>query len=305
MKHKSKMYMEEHAAGRDSGQKAPRPHSDQDSSVSSQGLKRRIVLTGAAGNIGSLLGAYFGNSPDYDPVLTDLENHGEASIYPADLSHYDPEWIEQFSGADTVIHLACDSRPCAPWESVAENNTEVTFNVFRAAALQKVRRVILASTLKTMDGYRFSQGPIAADAIPRPTTFYAASKLFEERLGRYYSEEFGLSVICLRLGYVHPGQLHSGRNHNTWRHSKWLSAEDMYQAVEKAIQVEDVTFAVLPLVSDNATMRWDLSETCRVLGYEPTKFTKPPSPPIRYRIRAMLGKIYKRFLDPAWQYYRD
>jgi nucleoside-diphosphate-sugar epimerase len=297
--------MDERAVGRDSGQKAPRPHSDQDSSVSSQGLKRRIVVTGAAGEIGTLLGTYFSSSPHYDPVLTDLVNHDEASIYPANLSHYDPEWVERFAGADTIIHLANDSRPCAPWESVAENNIEVTFNVFRAAVQQKVRRIIFASSLKTMDGYRFSRGPIAADAPPRPTTFYAAEKLFAERLGRYYSEEFGLSVICLRLGYVHPEQFHSGRNQNAWRHSKWLSVEDLYQAVEKAIQVEDVAFAVLPLVSDNATMRWDLFETCRVLGYEPTKYTEPPSPPLRYRIRAMLGMIYKRFVDPAWQYYWD
>lgn len=305
MQYHPKSYSEEGLAGRDDEQEVRPSHSDQEGLVSSLDLKRRIVLTGAAGSVGAILRTHFSSSPHYDPVLTDREDHGEAGVYPADLSRCEPGWVEQFAGADTVIHLAADSQPCAPWQSVAENNIEVTFNVFQAAVQQKVRRVIFASSLKAMDGYRFSHGPITANAPPRPTSFYATSKLFGERLGRFYSEEFGLSVICLRIGYVKAGQLPGDRNGNTWQHSKWLSTEDLCQAVEKAIAVEDVSFAVLPLVSDNAAMRWDLSETCRVLGYEPTKFSELPSPTMLYRIRSMLGMLHKRFLDPAWRYYWD
>ena len=49
----------------------------------------------------------------------------------------------------------------------------------------------------------------------------------------------------------------------------WLSNQDYCQVVEKAILAENVSFAVLNAMSDNSGMKWDLSETRRVLGYQP------------------------------------
>lgn len=268
-------------------------------------MERRIAITGAAGRIGSQLRNHLGGALGYELVLIDRESGGDAEIFPADLAQYTPEWSELFSGVDSVLHLAGDARPRAPWSSVADNNVEATFNVFRAAAEQGVRRVIYASTLMSMEGYRFGRGPIAFDALPRPVSFYAASKLMGEAIARQFAQERGISVICLRFGAVQSRDAPPGRDWTDWTHSKWLSAEDLCQAVEKAILAENVSFAILPLASDNPGMRWDLSETRRVLGYSPTKSTPLPGPPLHIKIRSLLGLVHKRFFDPTWRYYWD
>ena len=54
-----------------------------------------------------------------------------------------------------------------------------------------------------------------------------------------------------------------------WGKKMWLSNQDYCQVVEKAILVGNVSFAVLNAMSDNSGMKWDLSETRRVLGYQP------------------------------------
>lgn len=268
-------------------------------------VKRRVVITGAAGRIGVRLRAHFGQSPNYELVLIDKDNRGDVEIHTASLSRYMPEWTDLLAGADAVIHLAGDPRPSASWLSVADNNIETTLNLFSAAAAHRVRRVVYASSLQTMEGYRYTHGSIAADAPPRPTSFYAASKLMGEAVGRQFARERGLSVICLRIGSMEEGHLPPARNWTTWGCSKWLSAADLCQAVEKAILTEDIGFAILPLTSDNAAMRWDLSETCRVLGYKPTMFAAAPSPRLLIRVRSMLQFVHRRFINPAWRHCRD
>ena len=39
----------------------------------------------------------------------------------------------------------------------------------------------------------------------RPDSHYGASKAYGEALGRYYVDEFGLRVICLRIGTFSTG----------------------------------------------------------------------------------------------------
>ena len=48
-----------------------------------------------------------------------------------------------------------------------------------------------------------------------------------------------------------------------------LSNQDYCQVVEKAILAKNVSFAVLNAMSNNSGMKWDLSETQRVLDYQP------------------------------------
>lgn len=271
--------------------------------MSFQDSRRRIVVTGAAGRIGRRLQARLGDATSYDIVSVDRDDRGEPGIHSADLSRYDTEWTDLFAGADTVIHLAGDPRPTAPWQSVAENNIEATLHVFRAASEHNVRRVIYASTLMTMEGHRFGSGPISADTQPRPTSFYAASKLMGESIGRQFSQVEGMSVICLRIGAVQVDRTSPSPDVNAWRRTKWLSGDDLCQAFEKAILADVQGFAILPLVSDNDGMRWDLTETRRVIGYKPTRPGSLRPIYMHVRIRGLLGHVYKRLFDPAWRDY--
>ena len=260
---------------------------------------RRIVITGAAGRVGGRLRTHFEGLPGYDVILIDSDCQGASGIHSVDLSGYDRNWTDLFAGADAIIHLAGDPRPSAPWASVARNNIEATFNIFRAAAAHGVRRVVYASSLMTMEGHRFGSGSIVVDTPARPVSFYGVSKLVGEEIGSQFARKGSMSVICLRIGVVQIGDARVGRDLNGWRRSKWLCGEDLCQAFENAIQAADTNYAILPVVSDNADMRWDISETCRALGYTPTRCEASQRPYLHVRIRGLIGWIHKRWLDPA------
>ena len=268
--------------------------------------RRRVVITGASGRLGRLLQAHLGRANRYDLVLLDRAAGTEPGVHGADLSRYSTDWGALFEGADAVVHLAGDpGRAATPWPQLIADNVEATHNVYHAAALNAVPRVVYASTLQTMEGHRFGDGPIAADAPARPVVPYAATKLIGESVAKYFSEAHGVSTLCLRIGSVPSSPAETGEDWTAWRHSKWLSAGDLCDAFEKAIVAADVRFAALTLVSDNPGMRWDLSETRRVLGYDPSSGTPSPSPGKLAGIRSTLGMLHKRFFDPAWRQYWD
>jgi len=232
-------------------------------------MKRKVLITGAAGNIGAKLAAHFKGTGQYDLVLVDRVA-GEG-IDAADLSKYDTSWARLFEGIDTVVHMAGESRGTASWAMVIPANIRATQNVLRAARAAKVRRVIFASTNQVMLGYRFKTGPVTTDLPPAPLSPYGVSKLFGEEIGRAFAEETGISFIALRIGYFQRGENRPGPHMKIgeWGQSMWLSNRDMLHAVERAIEAETVPFAIVNLESNNPGMRWDLEHTRKTIGYEP------------------------------------
>lgn len=232
-------------------------------------MSRKVLITGAAGNIGAKLAAHFSGTGQYDLVL--LDRVAGAGITAADLAVYDEGWAALFAGVDTVVHMAGEPRGTANWDAVMRLNVRATQNVLRAARAAKVRRVVFASTNQVMLGYRFKSGPVTTDLPPAPLSPYGISKLFGEEIGRAFAEETGISFIALRIGYFQRGDNRPGPHMKIgeWGQSMWLSNRDMMHAVERAIEAENVPFAIVNLESDNPGMRWDLEHTKRTIGYEP------------------------------------
>ena len=84
----------------------------------------------------------------------------------------------------------------------------------------------------------------------------------EKALGRYYSDAYGMSVICLRIGsYLAKPEV--PRNLATW-----LSPRDMAQAASLAIET-DIKFGIYYTISNNKRRYWDISSAQRELGYAP------------------------------------
>lgn len=234
-------------------------------------MTRKVMITGAAGNIGGKLAAHFGATGQYDLVL--LDRRDGPGIVAADLSAYDETWARLFDGVDTVVHLAGDPHGKSGWDSVMRLNVRATQNVLRAARAAKIRRVIFASTNQVMLGYRFRTevNPVTTDLPSAPLSPYGISKLFGEEIGRAFAAETGIDFIALRIGYFQRGENLPGPHMKigAWGQSMWLSNRDMNHAIERAIEAEGVSFAILNLVSDNPGMRWDLEHTRKTIGYEP------------------------------------
>jgi uronate dehydrogenase len=186
-------------------------------------------------------------------------------------------------GADVVIDLA-SAHWQQPWEAVRDNNIPATWNTFEAARRRGVRRVIYASSNHVTGLYERDEPYariVAGDydgltpaAVPRittamairPDTPYGVGKAFGEAAGRYYAEEHGLSVLCLRIGSLNWASRPSVARH----FATLITHSDMARLVRCCIEApQDLTFGVFYGVSDNTWRIWDIDDARRLLGYEP------------------------------------
>jgi nucleoside-diphosphate-sugar epimerase len=166
-------------------------------------------------------------------------------------------------GMHAVVHLAGNPSTQASWESVRDNNIEGTYNVFEAARQAGVQKIVFATTNHVMGMYdRDRQWPIYVTQPPRPDSLYGVSKAFGETLGRHYVDRYGLSIICLRIGWF------LDRPHDEIGLWMWLSPRDCAQAVWRAIE-SPLSYGVFYTISRNSRRHWDLTETIEKLGYLP------------------------------------
>lgn len=139
--------------------------------------------------------------------------------------------------------------------------------------------MVFASSNWVLGGYRFTDERLTPELTPWPVNAYGMAKLAGERIGKSFAERHGLSVICFRIGYAQREPGNRPGPHmawGLWGQAMWLSDRDLCQGFEKAVLAPpELRFAVLNLMSDNPGMRWDLSETRRLLGYAPQDGAAP------------------------------
>jgi nucleoside-diphosphate-sugar epimerase len=236
----------------------------------SESERRFVLLTGAAGRIGTAFREAHGGR--YRFRLADLDTDTLADTPGADheivrLDISDADGCrDACADVDTIIHLAADPSPDADWESsLLPNNIEGVVNVFRTASETGCRRVVFASSVHAVGGLQEDES-IADDAPPRPVNLYGASKAFGEAVAATYSAA-GLSGIAIRIGaYDAPWFHESG---DAIAAMAYVSARDLNDLLVRCIETENIPYAVVAGISDNARKRFDLIQTRRLLGYEP------------------------------------
>jgi nucleoside-diphosphate-sugar epimerase len=232
---------------------------------------RAVLITGACGNIGRKLRAAWADV--YDLILLDA-NPGpdDSDVFKADLSVFDEDWITHFHGVDTVVHLAANSNELSSLGDLIGSNMDAMANVFNAAALAGVDRVVFASSNHVMGGYKDrGEEPITTDLPPRPGNPYGMLKLVGERMGQSIALAFDLTFIALRIGWVQEGRNRRETLPDDWSRKMWLSNHDLIQLFDAAVEaeIEDRSFVVVNGVSRNHGTRWDLTGAAEILGYLP------------------------------------
>lgn len=222
----------------------------------------RVLITGAGGEIGRALRA--GLYGHYTALrLLDIEPQdaarSEEELLTADVTDLDA-MRAALKGVDCVVHLAGVPREDT-WETILPNNIVGTYNVFEAARLNRVKRVLFASSNHVV-GYHRAARQIGTDVLPRPDSRYGVSKVFGEALGRLYADKHGLSVACLRIGSYRD------RPQDARQLSTWISARDMVQLTRRCIDAPDYHYLVAYGVSANTRSRW-LNPAADFLGYRP------------------------------------
>lgn len=229
---------------------------------------KRVLVTGAAGRIGTAFVNLAGSQYQLclaDQAIGSLDTHKSdvLQLNVADLDACRAACI----GIDTVVHLAANPSPDADfYGDLLDANIKGAFNIFRAAADAGCRRVVFASSAQTIEGYPEDRQVSVKDAV-RPKNLYGVTKCFGEALGSYFATQENLSVIALRIANFAEFSL--GEKHSHRDISAFLSARDAVQLIVKAIEVENVPFAIVNGISNNRYKRLSLDESKEILGYAP------------------------------------
>jgi UDP-glucose 4-epimerase len=247
-------------------------------------VRRKVLVTGAAGNIGSYFAEH--SHHKYDLVLMERELDEDAQkvkdygqLVQGDISDLQ-QLTELFRGIDTVVHLAADPSPSATWQTVRDINITGTYNTYVAAKAAGCRRVIYASSIHAVSGYPADVQVKTSEPV-NPGDLYGVSKCFGEAMGRYMAEQEGLSVIALRIGAFQP--IESAQSEKgLGMIDAFVSKRDLNQLIEKCIDVENVKFAILHGLSDNRFKRLDISDARELVGYEPQDDATAENPALKH-----------------------
>jgi uronate dehydrogenase len=223
---------------------------------------KKLVLTGAAGRLGSYLRAPLSRlcdelvSTDLAPELSDLlPNERYVSADLQDLGRM----TDLLQGADMVVHFGAIGDE-APFDAILGANIIGAYNIWEAAHRNSLRRVIYASSIHAV-GMHKKTDFIGIDAAHRPDTFYGLAKCFAEDLASLYWDKRGLESVCLRI-------LSCAEVSNPRAVGSWLSYGDLVLLVERAIDTPVTGFSVVYGVSDNDRAPVD-NTLASHLGYRP------------------------------------
>lgn len=220
---------------------------------------RRVLITGAAGRIGTYLRERLStadwqlrlldNQPfddDREVIIADIRDAAALAIAMRDV--------------DAVVHLAGISIE-APLDEILAMNIEGTWRVFDAARRAGVPRVVYGGSNHAV-GFTPRCALLRGDVPLRPDTNYGVSKAFGESVGRFYADRYGMRVACLRIGSC------DDRPTSPRMLATWLSPDDATRLVDACLRSPNLEYAVVYGISANTRGWWDL-EPARTLGYGP------------------------------------
>ena len=223
---------------------------------------KKLVLTGAAGRLGSYLREPLAAMCDTllsTDIVDDIGTLYDGETYvQADLASYDAIH-PLLEGADMVIHFGAivDEKP---FEELLGPNFVGSYNVWEAGYQQGVRRIVYASSIHAV-GMHKKADFIGTDAPHRPDTFYGLAKCFTEDLGSMYWDKRQMESVHLRI-------LSAAQVNNTRALGSWLSYDDLIHLVTRAIDTPSVGFTIVYGVSNNDRAPVD-NARASFLGYRP------------------------------------
>jgi len=223
---------------------------------------QRLLLTGAAGGLGQVL------RPRLKPHANVLRVSDVAPLAPAgdgeetmpcDLA--DAAAVSSLvQGVDAIVHLGGVSVE-RPFEDILPANIQGVYNLYEAARVHGVRRVVFASSNHVIGFYEQGE-QLDADVPLRPDGYYGLSKAYGEHLSRFYFDRYGIETVCLRIGSSFPAPK------DRRMLVTWLSYDDLTDLVTRALFTPDVGHLIVYGASANRDSWWR-DDAAKVLGFVP------------------------------------
>lgn len=223
---------------------------------------KKLVLTGAAGALGSKLRAPLAAMCDQlvsNDLVDGLDDLAANETYvQADVS--DLAAMEALTkDADMIVHFGAIADE-APWDDILQSNIIGAYNIWEAAYRNGVRRVVYASSVHAV-GMHLKTDTIGLDAPHRPDTYYGLAKCFAEDLASLFWDKRGIEAVCMRIFSAAPPT-------NARAIGTWLSTDDLIQMVEKSITSPVVGLTTVYGISNNDRAVVDNSKAGH-LGFHP------------------------------------
>jgi uronate dehydrogenase len=221
-----------------------------------------ILITGASGFVGTglrrELAPHFGRLRLFDRKPNAKLGANEEQAL-GDITDRDA-LVRAMDGVAGVVHLAgCTTD--ADIEAQIDGNVRGAFNVYEAARLCGVERVVYASSNHVV-GYYPRRRRIGAEVLVRPDSRYGLTKAFGEAAGAMYADKHGLRVLCIRIGNVNDRPI------DRRRLAIWSSWRDLAQLVRIGLTHPTLRYAVVYGVSNNDRSFYD-NDAAFQLGYRP------------------------------------
>lgn len=246
----------------------------------------RLLLTGAAGNLGRVLRPRLKACCDTlrvsDVAPLEAAAPGE-EVQRADLADK-AAVLALLAGVDAVVHLGGIATEHA-FEQILPANIVGTYHVYEGARRAGTRRIVFASS-NHVTGFYTQRETITPQMPPRPDSYYGLSKAFGENLAQFYFDRYGLETVSLRIGssFAEPKDRRML--------ATWLSFDDLERLVVAALGAPAVGHTVIYGMSDNRLTWWD-NHSARHVGYR----AQDSSEPFRAALEARQPRIDLN--DPA------
>lgn len=172
-------------------------------------LKKKVLVTGGAGFIGSHVTELLCNQGYFVIVIDDLSFgyrkfiDNRASFIKGSIGDM-VLMSKVLKGVDTVVHLAASSIIKYSYEhpfDYYQNNLVHGITLLEAMRKNKVRKIINSSTAAV---YGFSKKQPITESFPKdPVSIYGSSKLAFEQALKTYHHAFGIENVSLRYFNVY------------------------------------------------------------------------------------------------------
>ena len=187
----------------------------------------RLLVTGGAGYIGSVVGAMLLDRGHDVTVLDDLSG-GHREALPEGVEHIEVDLLDREAtvaairrsdGYDGVMHfaaLALVSESVEHPERYWRHNVGGTLNLLDAMRETGVRRLVFSSTCAVYG--QPDEVPISEGATTQPTNPYGATKLAVDRMISDECAAHGLGAVSLRYFNVAGARGQQGEHHDPETH---------------------------------------------------------------------------------------
>lgn len=165
---------------------------------------RRVVVTGAAGNIGrALVEAYLARGDEVTAIDLAEQHDPRVHAVRADVSR-PGSWEQELAGAQVVVHAAAIVAEAGDRDRFVAVNVVATRRVAEAAADAGVARLVHLSSI-VVYGNRFPAGSLRTESDPLVPTGapYTDTKIAAEQAVLAVAAERDLPVTVLRPGDVY------------------------------------------------------------------------------------------------------